>query len=67
MNIIFKILATFGLWSLGLAIVLVAHHIAVTQYQSIISQLIIIGGTLFVSVMLCLSIQIENINEMEEL
>jgi len=67
MNIIFKILATFGLWSLGLAIVLVSHHIAVTQYQSIISQLIIIGGTLFVSVMLCMSIQIENINEMEEL
>jgi len=67
MNIIFKVLASFGLWSLGLAIVLVAHHIAVTQYQSIISQLIIIGGTLFVSVMLCMSIQIENINEMEEL
>ena len=67
MNIIFKILASFGLWSLGLTIVLVAHHIAVTQYQSIISQLIIIGGTLFVSVMLCMSIQIENINEMEEL
>ena len=67
MNIIFKILASFGLWSLGLAIVLVSHHIAVTQYDSLVSQLLLIGGTLFVSVMLCLSIQIENINEMEEL
>jgi len=67
MNIIFKILASFGLWSLGLAIVLVSHHIATTQYDSLVSQLLLIGATLFVSVMLCLSIQIENINEMEEL
>ena len=67
MNIIFKILASFGLWSLGLAIVLVVHHIAVTQYQSIFAQLLLIGVALCTTVMLCMSIQIENINEMEEL
>ena len=67
MNIIFKILASFGLWSLGLAIVLVSHHIATTQYDSLVSQLLLIGVVLCATVMLCLSIQIENINEMEEL